>query len=107
MIKPILALLVLGVLCGYPLGVKMAPTPLRMRPEPKLWRITYYDDCSICINNPTFFDHTFADNTPVPDKRVYPIPVASDGAYPFGTLFHIESLGQAIVKDRGSAIKGR
>ena len=69
-------------------------------PEPEIWTVTAYCACNACCGKS---DGITASGAQVTAYRT----VAADPAIPYGTTMWIEGLGERVVEDRGSAVKGR
>lgn len=69
-------------------------------PEPEIWTVTAYCACDICCGKS---DGITASGAMVTPYRT----VAADPAIAYGTTVWIEGLGERVVEDRGSAIRGK
>lgn len=69
-------------------------------PEPEIWTVTAYCACEICCGKSDGITASGAKATPYRT-------VAADPAIPYGTTVWIEGLGERVVEDRGSAIRGK
>ena len=69
-------------------------------PEPEIWTVTAYCACNICCGK--------SDGITASGVRVTPYrTVAADPAIPYGTTVWIEGLGERVVEDMGSAVRGK
>jgi 3D (Asp-Asp-Asp) domain-containing protein len=71
----------------------------RLMEEPVMYRVTAYCPCEKCCGE--WSDGFFADNSPAVG-----LAVAAPKSFEFGEMIDIPGYGNAMVRDRGGAIKG-
>ena len=81
-------------------AIEAQPKMISRETEPETWTVTAYCACAKCCGKT---DGITASGEPVEAG----VTVAADPAIPFGTRILVEGIGERVVMDRGSAIRGK